>query len=210
MRLPIFFLLFSLVAKAEHDPSFSFTYNVGENVGFLIAQKIVDHRDTFLPFHFDANWRLHDCVGLSMGLVYRYESYNVDQSKPLYTSTGYLNSGLIWTNYHEVFLLGGPRFSLLNTGLNGLYFSLRAGLGLAISPKYLNFSVLAQPEFGYSLLFQNGLALNFGLGVLLNLPFYENVPFMVPWDPQYIGMSAIGVLVHQATPIINIGLGFNM
>lgn len=194
----------------EKTPKFSFTYNAAETAGFLIANQFYEDV-TYLPFHFNAHVRLNNSMDLSLGLVYRYENYG-DQGELYRTFPDgkMLNAGAIWTNYHEIFLLAGPRFNFQKS-MAGFYATIRAGSGIAISPKYFSFSLLAEPELGYTFNFGTpGFTLNLGLGVLLNLPVYETVDFMVPWSKDYVGMSPLGVVVHQAIPVINVGLGFNI
>lgn len=200
----------SIQAEKLDEPKFSATWNVLETVGFIAANKIfikgVDL--TYVPLHFDADILLKDWISLSLGLVYRYENYH--QTKSLFKEDGKLRASRIWTNYHELFLIAGPRFSPFKTSLRGLYVSLRAGLGTAFSPNYFNLSALLQPEIGYSFMFGNpGFTLTLGAGVLLNLPFYETIEFAVPWNKGYLPMSPLGVIVHQAIPIVNLGVGFH-
>jgi hypothetical protein len=198
-------------SKEYTSPTFSFTYNILQTAAFLASNKIFIKPDlTYIPLHVDAQLKLHDRVGVSFGLVYRYENYH--DKGPLYSeNSGRVRSKKIWTNYHEIFLLAGPRFSLSHTGLEGFYFSLKAGLGTAFSPIYWNLSIVAQPEFGYNFVFNNpGFNLNLGLGLLANLPVYENITFVVPWRQKSTRLPPLGVIVHQVIPVLNIGLGFSI
>ncbi len=193
-----------------NSPSFSLTYNGLETAAFLIANKMIDVDNLiYIPLHFDANIKLRRGISLSLALIYRYEDYQDDG--PLYSEGGKARPTHIWTKYNEVFLLAGPRFSPGKKGLEGFYLSIRGGLGTALSPAYFNLSALMQPEIGYSFIFGNpGFSLTLGAGVLLNMPFYENIRFAVPWNKHFKSYNFIGVLVHQATPILNLGLGFNL
>lgn len=211
----LFLAIFSFAVMAEEkEPSFSMTYNIGETLGFMAAKSLLvseDKKLTYWPFHFDAQIRFEHWT-MSLGLVYRYESYEkLGPTNPDKIKDKLLRSSEIWNNYHEIFLLAGPEFALGRERLKGFYASIRGGFGLAISPKYHNLSILAQPEVGYSFMLGTpGLSLRLGLGVLLNLPFYESIDFVVPWSKGYQKMGAMGVLVHQAIPVINLGLGFNL
>ena len=211
MRM-VFLLLFiaSKISAEAQSPRFSMTYNIGETTAFMLANKLlVNNKLIYIPLHFDANLSFNDWLGLSLGLVYRYENYQ-DQG-PLYSPRGKVRPTQIWTQYNEIFLLAGPRFSPLKTGLEGFYISTKAGLGTAFSPKYWNLSMLVQPEIGYAFAFNNpGFNLTLGAGLLYNLPFYENIDFVVPWNNKSSSFNIIGILVHQAIPIINIGIGFNI
>jgi hypothetical protein len=162
----------------------------------------------YLPFHFDGAMYLSDSMGISFGLIYRYENYQ--DKGPLYSDSGKARAKKIWTNYHEIFLLAGPRFSFQKTGLDGFYFAMKGGVCGAISSEYFALSLLAQPEIGYAFSFgQPGFRLDLGLGVLANMPFYETVDFAVPWKANRQIHNAIGVIVHQAIPILNVGVGVN-
>lgn len=195
-------------AKRPEKPKVSLTYNVAETTAFVVVNKIYYPMLTYIPLHFDASFRLSEWFGIAGGLVYRYENYG--DTGPLYSKSGVIREKYIWTNHHEIFLLAGPRFNPLNTGIEGFFMSVKGGLGTAISQSYFNMSVLLQPDIGYTFCFKNpGFTLSLGLGVLLNLPFYETVPFAVPWDEQFLGYSLLGIIVHQATPILNIGVGVN-
>ncbi|MCA9508461.1 MAG: hypothetical protein KC505_08575 [Myxococcales bacterium] len=211
--LPLFFALFTLSFPLKCDSArYAIAFNGLQTMAFYSANKIFVSPQfpklVFLPFHFDAQIRLDDIKALSFGLVYRYENYH--DNGPLYSDKGSLRVMKLWTNYHEVFMLAGMRFSPKNTGLEGLYFLARGGLGLAMSPDYFALSALAQPEVGYSFSFgAPGLRLDIGLGVLLNLPFYETIDFAVPWKKNSMSYSLVGILVHQAIPVLNLGLGFN-
>jgi hypothetical protein len=210
MRLIFFIMLATSILRAETlEPRFSMTYNIGETAAFTLANKLFIKKPKliYLPLHFDANLKLKDWLALSMALVYRYEDYQA----PLSSSTTELRPTQIWTKYNEIFVLAGPRFSPLKTGIEGFYVSTRAGLGVAFSPKYWNLSLLMQPEIGYTFAFTNpGFNLNLGLGMLFNLPFYEKLDFAVPWSKNYKSINALQIIVHNAIPIINIGIGFNI
>ena len=210
MRLIFFIMLATSILRAETpEPRFSMTYNIGETAAFTLANKLFIKKPKliYLPLHFDANLKLKDWLALSLALVYRYEDYQA----PLSSSTTELRPTQIWTKYNEIFALAGPRFSPLKTGIEGFYVSTRAGLGVAFSPKYWNLSLLMQPEIGYTFAFTNpGFNLNLGLGMLFNLPFYEKLDFAVPWSKNYKSINALQIIVHNAIPIINIGIGFNI
>jgi hypothetical protein len=207
------FLLMYLVSPTiqaiETAPRFAVSYNVLETLGFLGASKLVgEDKLIYLPFHIDAHYKIRDWLSLSMALVYRFESYQDDG--PLYSDSGNIRAKQLWTNFNEIFLLFGPRFSPFKTGLEAFYISSRAGLGTAISPLYHNLSLLTQLELGYSFVFSNpGFYLTLGAGVLFNVPIYENIEFAVPWKSGYQSMSSIGLIVHQAIPILNLSVGLN-
>jgi hypothetical protein len=211
MKLIMTFLILSMpiFAAPSKEPSFSLTFNALETSAFFVGNLLADFKKKVIaiPLHFDLNFKQSDFRSLSLGLVYRYESYNEQGS--LYSNDNNIRPTKVWTHFNELFLLAGYRFSPERSGLSGYYFSTRAGLGVAISPVYYNFSVLAQPELGYSISFKNpGFYMNFGLGVLLNLPFIESHNFAVPWKaPKHYGL--LQVLVHELIPILNIGLGFS-
>lgn len=201
-------LVFCLSAFADQKPKVLVSYNALETIGFVVSSQLVKKKPIYLPFHFDAFMK-HKTSILSLGLIYRFETYG--DNGPLLSDQGRVRPTFIWTNHHEVFLLAGRRFNFGHQELDGFYASLRGGLGFAVSPKYFNFSVLAEPQIGYSMNFNTpGFSLNFGLGVLLNLPFYENIGFAVLWDKNYQQINALQIIVHQAVPIINVGLGFNL
>lgn len=196
-------------AKKTQEPFFSMTFNPLETASFIALNLLlVEEKLTYVPLHFDADLRFNDWIGLAMGLVYRYENYH-DQG-PLYSASGRVRPKSVWTNYHEIYLLAGPRFSPLNTGIEGFFISVKGGLGAAISPKYFNLTALLQPDIGYTFFFGTpGFTLTLAAGVLLQMPFYESLPFAAPWNMRE-PHTAIGILVHQATPILNVGLGFNI
>lgn len=201
----------ALIAE-DAPPRFSFSFNALETIAFVGLNKLVvaktEPKLIYLPFHFDAHARISDSLGLSFGLVYRYEDYQDDG--PLYSDSGAIRAKKIWTGFHEIFVLTGPRFSLSDTGLEGFYVSMRGGVGTAFSPVYFNLSFLVQPEIGYAFAFGNpGFHLDLGIGVLGNVPLIESKEFAVPWASKREKYTLIGTLVHQAIPILNVGLGFN-
>lgn len=214
--LLLFFLMFSPRIMAEEvvkQAQWAITYNALETAAFVAINKIfvarVEPKLIYLPFHFDGQARINDSLGLSFGLVYRYESYQDDG--PLYSESGKLRAKKVWTGYHEIFLLAGPRFSLQDTGLQGFYVSMKGGVGFAFSPVYFNASFLVQPEIGYAFVFDNpGFHLDLGLGILGNVPLVESKDFAVPWVAKRDKYTVIGTLVHQAIPIVNVGLGYNL
>lgn len=210
MRLLFLLLLAASMLRAEsHEPRFSLTYNIGQTAAFVLANKLFIKKPKliYVPLHFDAQVKLKDWLALSFALVYRYEDYQA----PLNSESTELRPSQVWTKYNEIFLLAGPRFSPLKTGIEGFYVSTRAGLGVAFSPKYWNLSMLVQPEIGYTFVFGNpGFSLNLGLGMLFNLPVIEKFDFAVPWSKNYKNINALQIIVHNAIPIINIGVGFNI
>lgn len=194
---------------ASLEPRFLLSYNALETLAFIAANEIFvapkEPKLSYIPFHFDFAMRLNQQIGLALGLIYRYENYR-DQG-PLYSAGGALRSKKIWTDYHELFMLAGPRFSLQDKGIVGLFVETKGGWGLARSPSYFALSALLEPKVGYSMVFGPGLALSVGIGVLLNMPFYETIDFAVLGSKAQ-RFNIIGFLVHQAIPIVDIGLGF--
>lgn len=198
--------------SAAHEPRkpiFSLSYNILQTAAFVVAKEIfVKKRLLIIPLHFDAQIELNDELAMSFGFVYRYEDYGV--TGPSHSNKR-IRPTYIWSNYHELFLLAGPRYSLSQSGLEGFYLSLRAGPGFGLSPAYFSLSALLQPDYGYSYNFGTpGFTLSLGLGILFNLPFYESEDFAVPWKEKYQRFGIIQVLSHQATPILSLGLGFNI
>ncbi len=211
--LLIFACICALPTWAEEkndEPRYAVTFNPLETAAFFAVNKLAIAKNEpdliYWPFHFDGQMRVSDKMGVSFGLIYRYENYQ--DKGPLYSDSGNVRPKKIWTNYHELFLLAGPRFSFATTGLTGFYFAMKGGVGTAISSEYFALSLAAQPEIGYAFSFGNpGFRLELGLGVLANMPFYETVDFAVPWKATRLKLSAIGILVHQAIPILNVGVG---
>lgn len=194
------------------NPVFAFSFNALETTAFVLSNALFVNKKEpklgFWPFHFDAHTKINNKIGLSFGLVYRFEDYQ--DEGPLYSDSNELRAKKVWTKYHEIFLIAGPRWSPMATGLKGLYVSTKAGIGTAFSPVYHSWSVLLQPEVGYAFSFGvPGFYLTLGLGALLNLPFYENLDFAVPWKAKR-RFNALGVIVHQIIPILNVGLGFSV
>ncbi|HXW52526.1 MAG TPA: hypothetical protein VEL47_00345 [Myxococcota bacterium] len=196
----IFFLPQSLSLRAESagdEPMrWAVGFNVTETAGFVIGKYVVDWPVTFIPIHLDGSYSFNEHWGLGFGLVYRYENYH--DKNPLNKSA----IRALWTNYHEFFLLAGPKYSFFGEHNRGLYGALKAGPGFAFSPGGYALSVVAQPELGYSFLFGEDLAfqLDLAAGLLLNLPVME--------DPR-LGFSLfpIGWLVHRTVPILRLGIG---
>lgn len=200
----------ALPAEQVAAPRFAVTFNALETASFIAANRLFLAKQEpdliFLPFHFDGHMRVSDKMGVSFGFVYRFESYQ--DKGPLYSESSAVRMKKVWTNYHEIFLLAGPRFSFVETGLDGFYFSMKGGIGTAFSPVYVNLSLLAQPEIGYAFSFgQPGFRLELGLGILANLPFYETLDFAVPWKTNRTNFNMLGFVVHQAIPIVNVGVG---
>lgn len=200
-----------IAAERTETPSYTISYNALQTLAFVASNAIFFRKSepklSYWPFHFDMQTRISPSFGMSFGLVYRYESY--DDDGPLFTKEGVIRAKKVWTNFNELFLLAGPRFSPLKTGLLGFYVSAKGGLGTSFSPAYFSVSMLLQPETGYVFSFgEPGFSLTLGLGLLLNMPFYESHPFAVPWRKKS-NYGALGVLVHQAIPILNLGLGFS-
>lgn len=210
--LTLYFCHAIAVNAEDKSPRGALTYNAFETLAFVAANKLFLHKEfpylTYIPIHLDGQIKFTERVGLSFGLVYRYEDYQ--ETGPLRSPSGRIRPTVIWTNYHEIFLLAGPRFSPLRTGLDGFYVALKAGLGGAFSVEYFALSFLIEPEVGYAFSFGNpGFALNLGAGLLGNIPFYETKQFAVPWASRRMKLGGVGIIVHHAIPIINVGIGFN-
>ena len=191
-------------------PTFSLSINILETAAFVALNKLVVAKKepnlTYLPFHLDGNIVIDDFLAINVGLVYRYENYH--DNGPLRSDDGRLRAKKIWTNFHDIFVLAGTRFSIFSTGLDGFYASLKGGLGTSFSPEYFGLSLLLQPELGYTFVFGNpGFHLHLGLGVLGNLPVYETLDFAVPWKKNHRSYGAMHTFVHSLVPILNLGLG---
>lgn len=189
----------------ESAPTFSLTYNPMHTALFYAGSKVISAFDTkvmFLPFHLDAHVKIKDWVSLSLGLIYRYK--NMKNEGVVYDDQGRLNQLRLWTDYHDLFISAGPRFTPFGTGVEGLYGTLRAGFGVALSPDYRNVAFMLQPEIGYTFMFGNpGFTLNLGAGVFYHQPMWEN-------HALNVSRNWLMLVAHKVTPIINIGLGFNM
>lgn len=208
----VFSFLQEKKVHASEQASFLVSYNVLETASFFAINKIfVSNSEPnliYLPFHFDMHAKINELLGINAAFVYRYEDYQ--DNGPLYSQSGSVRAKKIWTNHHELFALLGPRWSFFKTGLSGYYASIMGGIGTAFSNTYHSLNVLVEPEIGYVFLTKTpGLSLSLGLGMLFNVPVYENIDFQTPWAKGGMEYSLIGVLVHQCIPIINVGLGFN-
>lgn len=195
-KIILLFYLFCSHATALEN---SIGINIGEFAAFEVAKKIVGWNYDLYPLHLDANHIINDKWGVSFGGVYRYESYQKDLSGVVF-GKGSLKE--LWTNYHEVFLMAGPRYSFSSSGLEGFYGAFKSGFSGGLSPAGFNVNFISQPEIGYSLLFGETIAFNLDLagGVLLNMPLVEKPKFG-------FNTSLIGWLVHRTIPIIRMGVG---
>ncbi len=196
------FLFFSGAILAEHQtqplPKWTLSANISETAAFLIGKKILDWPITFIPVHLDGSYSFTDNWGLAFGVVYRYENYG----KEIKNKFGEGKLSELWTNYHELFLMAGPRYSFFATANQGLFAAFKAGLGGALSSGGYAVSAVMQPEIGYSLLFGGRTAffMDFAAGLLLNLPLLER--------PRLgFDTSAIGWLVHRTIPVLRVGIG---
>ncbi len=135
---------------------------------------------------------------MALGAVYRYGNYG----KEIKNKFGEGKLSELWTNYHELFLMAGPRYSFFSTNNQGLYAAFKAGLAGALSSGGYALTAVMQPEIGYGLVFGQNTAffLDFAVGTLFNLPLIErpNLGFK---------LSEIGWLVHRTVPIIRVGVG---
>lgn len=204
MKNLISFLLFlnflALKIQAEdlkpEPPKWTLAINLSETISFVAASKIVKWPVTFIPIHLDGSYAFNNNWALGFGLVYRYENY--------YGANPINKNSLtkLWTNYHELFLLAGPRYSFFGEQNRGLYAALKAGLGGGLSAGGYALTIISQPEIGYSFIFGKNLAfhLDLALGLLLNMPLAENPELGFKLTP-------IGWLVHRTTPIMRVGLG---
>ncbi len=200
--LPSCFCLIAFIAQATsaHDSDNKMPWTIGINIAetaaFVTATQIVDWPVTFIPVHIDASYMFSKRWGMAFGLVYRYENYH--DKNPVNKDS--LHS--LWTNYHEIFLLAGPRYSFFNAGNEGLYASVKAGPGGGFSSGGYAITALFQPEIGYGFIFgeRPALHLDVGLGLLLNFPVAENPKLGFKLTP-------IGWLVHRTIPIIKFDLG---
>ena len=170
--------------------------NVTETIGFVAGKYIIDWPVTLIPIHVDGNYCFNETWGLGFGAVYRYENYY--DKNPI--NKGRLTD--LWTNYHEIFLMAGPRYSFFGQGNRGLYAALKIGLGGGFSAGGYAITAVGQPEIGYSFLFGETLAFHLDLaaGLLLNMPISEK-------PSLGFSLSPVGWLVHRTTPIIRVGLG---
>lgn len=180
------------------DKKWALSINTTQTAAFYIAKKVIKWNYTIFPLHLDGSYYLDDRWGLSLGLVYRYENYGKELKRPF----GKTSPTELWTNYHELFALIGPRFSFLATGLRGPYAAIKAGPGFALSPGGYALTLVSQPELGYSFIFGHNMAfhLDLALGLMINIPLIE-----APW--MGYNYNALGWLVHRTTPIIRVGLG---
>ncbi len=172
---------------AKDETKFTVGLNAAQLAWHSVAGAAIEV--TWLAFPVEASLRLSDRWGISAGIQYRYEDY-------------WEGSG-IWNDYHEVFIMAGPRFSIFRTGLSGWFISTQAGLGYAHDPSpYDCFSFVFQPEIGYSLFWGSpGIALTVGVGLLFNLSLYEDP------SPSY---TTIGILAHRVIPLFDVKLGFGI
>lgn len=193
---------FPMLVHAEQESSISPRFTIGINVtetpAFLIARSILNWPVTFIPIHLDGSYAVNEYWGVALGLVYRYEDYG----RPIKSPFGQGTVVELWTNYHEVFLMAGPRYSFFGQGNRGFYTAFKAGLGGALSSGGFAVTAVGQPEIGYSFIFgtDTSFHLDLAAGVLLNMPIFErpNLGFE---------LSPIGWLVHRTVPIIRVGLG---
>jgi len=197
----IFYVVLTLTPSVYADdtgeaPKWTLGINVTETPAFIAGKYIVDWPVTFIPIHIDGSYAFNNEWGLGFGLVYRYENY-YDENLINKTSLKEL-----WTNYHELFLLAGPRYSFFGEGNRGLYAAIKVGPGIGFSSGGYAITIVTQPELGYSFIFGKNLAFNLDLaaGLLLNMPIAEN--------PKLgFKLNSIGWLVHRTIPIIRVGLG---
>ncbi len=165
----------------ESSPRWSITFNAGELAAFGAGSAVLGVG--YLPLHFDANYVISNRWQLNLGLVFRYD----------------------WGSFvgPEFIAMVGARYSFNGTGLYGGFASLKAGPGYvygtdsSVTGVYKSFEFGIQPEVGYSLALGSSGYLTLGAGVL----------FIIA-EPQSPGWNALGVLVHQVVPILDIGLGF--
>jgi hypothetical protein len=186
----LFFSCLSLSSAARAEPS-SPRVVVGVNAAQM-AWNIVAGTAigvTWIPVPIEASVRLTDRWGLTFGLHYRYEDY-------------WEGSGL-WNDYHEVFIMGGPRVSISNRGLRGWFASAQIGIGYAHDPSpYTCVSIVLQPELGYSWVFgRPGLHLAIGAGLLVNIAAHES---------PGLELTAIGWIAHRFIPLFDLKLGFGI
>jgi hypothetical protein len=200
MLVALIFLVISPIVHAqvvqEINPKWTLGVNMTQTAAFVASKYIIKWHVTFIPIHIDGSYVFNNKWGLGFGLVYRYENYHF--KNPINTPALHK----LWTNYHELFLLAGPRYSFFGEGNRGLYASLKAGPGAAFSKGGYAVTIVAQPEIGYSFVFGNAVAFHLDLaaGILLNIPIVEN--------PKLgFKLSPIGWLVHRTVPIMRVGLG---
>jgi hypothetical protein len=137
----------------------------------------------------EVDFKLSDYWAIAATVHYRHENY-AKSFKP-------------WNDYHEVFLMAGPRLSMAGRGLSGPFLSAQLGGGYAASPApYQAVSLVVQPEVGYAFgCSAGGFCASLGLGVLINMPLIE--------EPR-IRYSTIGYLVHRFVPVVDVRLGFGL
>ena len=184
-------LLFSLLAvlspqaRAEEPaPRLSVGLNLAQMAWNSVAGAAIGV--TWVPIPIEASVRLNDRFALSAGVHYRYEDY--------WEGTG------LWNDYHEVFLMTGPRISFTRTGLRGWYGSAQLGFGYASDPSpYTCWSFVLQPKIGYSFIWRTKIHLGLGAGLLINVPVSEQ---------NGVALSPIGYLAHRFIPILDASLGF--
>ncbi len=196
----LFLLSWPTLATSEIAPQQKWTIsaNLAVTAAFLVGKSILDWPITFIPVHLDGSYSFNKNWALAFGAVYRYENYG----KEIKNEFGKGKLSELWTNYHELFLMAGPRYSFFSTSNQGLYAAFKAGLGGAVSSGGYAFSAVMQPEIGYALVFgeETAFFLDFALGTLLNLPLIERP--RLGYD-----LSGIGWLVHRTIPIIRVGIG---
>jgi hypothetical protein len=168
----------------ERAPRVTVGLNLAQMAWNSIAGAAI--RVTWVPIPLKASVRLSELVGLSAGIHYRYENY-------------WEGKGL-WRDYHEVFIMTGPRVSFTRSGLRGWYASAQLGFGYAADPSpYRCWSFVAQPKVGYSFVWRTRIHLALGLGLLINVPVDEE---------NGVALSTIGYLAHRFIPLLDASLGF--
>src|SRR6185437_16898540 len=73
--------------KQNHTPDnpvFAFSFNALETTAFVLGNTLFVNKKEpklgFWPFHFDAHTKINNKIGLSFGLVYRFEDYQYEGS----------------------------------------------------------------------------------------------------------------------------------
>jgi hypothetical protein len=146
---------------------------------------------TYLPIHIEYAHLTKRNIGLSVLGMYRYEKDafgNVVQ---------------------ELGAAVGP--SYYAEGLNGLFASMRFGLGFAFGRdlyfrNYSRVDLILQPDFGYFVSL-GALRMQVGIG-LQSLPYIAENPqrdsgsYLTAWD-----WNSLGMLAHYYLPVVNLTIG---
>lgn len=154
----------------------------------------------YLPFIFDINYYFSKDTDFNIGLVYRYENY-FDEYIKLHPALS------IWHNHHEVFISVGAKH-YFNSRQEGYFADIKGGLGTATSPLYNEFSLIINPDFGYTkVLSPTPFRLSYGGGIIFNLPIYQNSK--TDYAPKWDNLTFIGYIVHRFIPVLNFSVGYD-